>query len=91
MKINTKSGGAHVVHLFILALEWTLKQLNYTFIDIYQVKQDIGHSSVVMTEKYAKCNLRRLQDDFPTLRERIALRLVSPAEDLYFTKLLQSV
>ena len=55
------------------------------------VSDEIGHSSVVMTEKYAKCNLRRLQDDFPTLRERIALRLVPPAEDSYFTKLLQSV
>ena len=59
--------------------------------DIKMVSDEIGHSSVVMTEKYAKCNLRRLQDDFPTLRERIALRLVLPAEDSYFTKLLQSV
>ena len=60
-------------------------------VDIKMVSDEIGHSSVVMTEKYAKCNLRRLQDDFPTLRERIALRLVPPAEDSYFTKLLQSV
>tara|TARA_B100001113_G_C20597843_1_gene400477 strand:+ start:216 stop:386 length:171 start_codon:yes stop_codon:yes gene_type:complete len=55
------------------------------------VSDEIGHSSVVMTEKYAKCNLRRLQDDFPTLRERIALRLVPPTEDSYFTNLLKSV
>ncbi len=51
----------------------------------------IGHSSVVMTEKYAKCKLPRLQDDFPSLRERIALRLIPPIEDAYFTNLLQSV
>ena len=49
------------------------------------VSQAISHSSVVMTEKYAKCNLRRLQDDFPSLRERIALRLTPPMEDSYFT------
>ncbi len=40
------------------------------------VSDEIGHSSLVMTEKYAKCNLRRLQDDFPTLRERIASRII---------------
>ena len=55
------------------------------------VSDEIMYSSVVMTEKYAKCNLRRLQDDFPTLRERIALRLVPPTEDSYFTNLLKSV
>ena len=55
------------------------------------VADEIGHSSVLMTEKYAKCKLPRLQDDFPTLRERIALRLISPTEASYFTNLLQSV
>ena len=59
--------------------------------DIKMVSDEIGHSSVVMTEKYAKCKLPRLQDDFPSLRERIALRLVPPTEDKYFTNLLQSV
>ena len=59
--------------------------------DIKMVSQEIGHASVVMTEKYAKCKLPRLQDDFPSLRERIALRLVPPTEDKYFTNLLQSV
>ncbi len=60
-------------------------------VDIKMVSDEIGHSSVVMTEKYPKCNLRRLQDDFPTLRERIALRLVPLTEDSYFTNLLKSV
>ena len=46
---------------------------------------------VVMKEKYARCNLRRLQDDFPSLKERIALRLVSPMEDSYFTNLLKVI
>ena len=55
------------------------------------VSQAIGHSSVVMTEKYAKCNLRRFQDDFPSLRERIALRLAPPMKDSYFTNQLQSI
>jgi len=59
--------------------------------DIKMVSDEIGHSSVVMTEKYTKCKLPRLQDDFPSLRERIALRLVPPTEDLYFTNLLKVI
>ena len=55
------------------------------------VSEKIGHASIDMTEKYAKCNLRRLQDDFPSLSDRIALRLTPPMEDLYFTNLLQSI
>ena len=55
------------------------------------VADEIGHSSVVMTEKYAKFNLRRLQDDFPLLKERIAIRLVPPTEDSYFTNLLKVI
>jgi len=37
--------------------------------DIYQVKQEMGHSSVTTTEIYAKFNLRRLEMDFPSLVE----------------------
>ena len=35
--------------------------------DIYLVKQELGHSSVTTTEKYAKFSLRRLECDFPSL------------------------
>lgn len=35
--------------------------------DIYQVKKELGHSSVTTTEKYTKFSLRRLAYDFPTL------------------------
>ena len=35
--------------------------------DIYQVKQEMGHSSVTTTEVYAKFSLRRLEMDFPSL------------------------
>ena len=59
--------------------------------DIKMVADEIGHSSVVMTEKYAKCNLRRLKDDFPSLADRIALRLTPPMEDSYFTNLLKVI
>ena len=34
--------------------------------DIYLVKQELGHSSVVTTEIYAKFSLRRLESDFPS-------------------------
>ena len=55
------------------------------------VSQEIGHASVVMTEKYAKFNLRKLRDDFPSLKERINLRLTPPNEDKYFTTLLNVI
>ena len=35
--------------------------------DIYLVKQELGHASVVTTEIYAKFSLRRLEMDFPSL------------------------
>ena len=35
--------------------------------DIYQVKQEMGHSSVTTNEIYAKFNIRRLEMDFPSL------------------------
>ena len=40
--------------------------------DIKMVSQEIGHSSVVLTEKYAKFNLIKLRDDFQSINERIA-------------------
>ena len=77
----------------------TLHSLRHTYAvrrwaitgDIKMVADEIGHASVVMTEKYAKCNLRRLKDDFPSLADRIALRLTPPMEDSYFTNLLNSI
>ena len=35
--------------------------------------------------------IRSLRDDFPSLKERIALRLVPPTEDSYFTNLLKVI
>ena len=55
------------------------------------VSQEIGYSSVVMTEKYAKFNLRKLTYDFPSLRKRINLRLTPLSEDKYFTTLLNAI
>ena len=34
--------------------------------DIYQVSKELGHSSLKVTEKYAKLNIRKIEDDFPT-------------------------
>ena len=36
-------------------------------VSTYQVKQEMGHSSVTTTEIYAKFSLRRLEMDFPSL------------------------
>ena len=55
------------------------------------VSQEIGHASVAITGEYTKCNLRRLKDDFPSLADRIALRLTPPMEDSYFTILLKVI
>ena len=52
------------------------------------VFQEISPASVVMTEKYTKCNIRRLQNDFAPLADRIALRLISPIEEF---SLLRSI
>ncbi len=35
--------------------------------DIYQVSKELGHTSVKVTEKYARFRLRRLEQDFPSL------------------------
>ena len=55
------------------------------------VADEIGHSSVIMTEKYAKFNLRKLRDDFPSLKDIINLRLTPPNEDKYFTNFLKVI
>ena len=46
---------------------------------------------LVMEEKYAKFNLGKLRDDFPSLKDRINLRLTPPNEDKYFTTLLNVI
>ena len=55
------------------------------------VSQEIGHSSVVMTEKYANFNLRKLKDDFPSIADKIDARLTPPVDDAYFTNLLKVI
>ena len=35
--------------------------------DIYKVKNELGHTSVVTTEKYAQISIKRLEEDFPSI------------------------
>ena len=57
-----------------------MHSLRYTYVvrrlaitgEIKIVFEEIGYSSVVMTEHHAKFNLRRVRDDFPSLKERIS-------------------
>ena len=49
--------------------------------DIHLVSKELGHSSVQMTEKYTNVKLRRLMDDFPTLRPQIQMRLEKTTMD----------
>ena len=46
--------------------------------DIYVVSKKIGHTSVTMTQKYANIDLRRLVQDFPSLREQVEKRVETP-------------
>ena len=77
----------------------TLHSLRHTYAvrrwaitgDIKMVSQEIGHSSVVMTGKYAKFNPRELRDAFPSLKDRINFRLKKPSEVNYFTTLLNAI
>jgi hypothetical protein len=55
------------------------------------VSQEIGHTSVMMTEKYANFNLRKLKDDFPSLIERIAFRLALLSKESCFPTLLKVI
>lgn len=43
--------------------------------DIHLVARELGHSTIKETEKYAKFELRRIMDDFPTLAPKIQERL----------------
>ena len=45
----------------------------------------------MMTEQYAKFNLRKLKDDFPSIADKIDARLTPPADDAYFTNLLGGI
>ena len=45
----------------------------------------------MMTEKYAKFNLRKLRDDFPSLIKRINHRLAKESEDKYFANLINTI
>ena len=55
------------------------------------VSHDIGRSSVLMTEKYARFNMSELKDDFPSIADKIYARLAPPADDTYFTNLLKVI
>lgn len=37
--------------------------------DLYQVSKELGHSTIKVTEKYARFQLKRLEQDFPELAE----------------------
>ncbi len=50
--------------------------------DIYAVKTLLGHASVVMTEKYADFEPRRLEQDFPDLVQKNMLRPIYPTQDV---------
>ena len=52
--------------------------------DIHLVREEIGHSSVTTTEKYADFQLETLLADFPSLEKWISPRLEKPSFDESF-------
>ena len=58
--------------------------------DIKGVSNELGHTSVSMTEKYTKVKLRRLMDDFPSLKPQIQARLNKSIMDSGLTGLANS-
>ena len=39
--------------------------------NIHLVRDEMGHSSVIVTERYTRLNRKRIIEDFPTLAEKI--------------------
>ncbi|MBT4734756.1 MAG: tyrosine-type recombinase/integrase [Candidatus Marinimicrobia bacterium] len=50
--------------------------------DIYQVSKELGHSSVKVTEKYAKFQVRRLAEDFPKLAKKYVPQRAIPLSSI---------
>jgi len=42
--------------------------------DIYLVSKELGHSTVKVTEKYARMSIRKIEEDFPTLAKNYTCR-----------------
>jgi integrase len=55
--------------------------------DIKSVSKELGHTTVAMTEKYTGFKLRRLMDDFPSLKPQIQARLDKSVMDSGLTEL----
>ena len=48
----------------------------------YQVSKELGHSSVKVTEKYAKFQVRRLAEDFPKLAKKYVPQRAIPLSSI---------
>ena len=55
------------------------------------MSEQIGHSPLVMKEKYTKFNLRKLKDNSQSPERRINVRLTTPSEDKYSTTILNAI
>ena len=55
--------------------------------DIYQVSKELRHSSVKVTEKYAKFQLRRLEQGFPILTKAYKIRKATENNDFGIPKI----
>lgn len=89
---NLKDPGEHISKRFKKALreigaseDKRFHSLRHTYavrnllqdMSIYDLKLNLGHASVVDTEVYSEMNLKRIAQDFPTLRTQNSLALSS--------------
>ena len=60
-------------HFHCLRHSFGARRIIETNGNIHLVRDEMGHSSVTVTERYTKLNRKRLLDDFPSLKEEVEL------------------
>ena len=60
-------------HFHCLRHSFGARRIIETNGNIHLVRDEMGHSSVTVTERYTRLNRKRLLDDFPSLKEEVEL------------------
>jgi len=60
-------------HFHCLRHSFGARRIIETNGNIHLVRDEMGHSSVIVTERYTRLNRKRIVEDFPSLAEKIKL------------------